>query len=91
MADVVVSLTLPRECTKKQGLAIEGRRSWFETIEEMQAVLDDYLVSYNQRRPHQGRGKNGRTPAVALVEGLPKPQPQKEEKRTGKRTAKQAA
>jgi hypothetical protein len=34
---------------------------------------------------------NGRTPAVAFVEGLPKPQQQKEEKRPEKRTTKQAA
>ena len=33
---------------------VEGRRTWFETIEEMQAVLDDFLTGYNQRRPHQG-------------------------------------
>ena len=38
---------------------VEGRKTWFETIEEMQAVLDDYLVGYNDRRPHQGRGMNG--------------------------------
>jgi len=70
---------------------VEGRRTWFETIEEMQAVLDDYLVGYNHRRPHQGRGMNGRTPATAFVEGLPKPQQQKEEKQPEKRPAKQAA
>ena len=28
---------------------VEGRRTWFETIEEMQAVLDDVLVGYKQR------------------------------------------
>jgi len=39
---------------------VEGR-TWFETIEEMQAVLDDYLV-YDQRRPHRDRGMNGRMP-----------------------------
>ena len=42
---------------------VEGRRTWFETIDEMQAVLDTWLEGYNQRRPHQGRGMNGRTPA----------------------------
>ncbi|MCA4919951.1 MAG: transposase [Roseomonas sp.] len=31
---------------------VEGRRTWFETIEEMQAVLDDYLEGYNNWRPH---------------------------------------
>ena len=68
-----------------------GRRTWFETIEEMQAVLDAYLVLYNTKRPHQGRGMNGRTPALAFVEGLPKLQQQKEDKRAEKRTTKKAA
>ena len=64
---------------------VEGRRTWFETIEEMQAILDDYLIGYNTRRPHQGRGMNGRTPSQAFVDGLPqnsKPQPKKEKKVT---------
>jgi len=34
---------------------VEGRRTWFETIEEMQAVVDSYLKGYNHRRPHEGR------------------------------------
>jgi transposase InsO family protein len=57
---------------------VEGRRTWFETIEEMQKVLDDYLVLYNTRRPHQGRGMNGRTPRQAFIEGLPKTESVKE-------------
>src|SRR5262249_24439313 len=44
----------------------------FETIEEMQAVLDTYLEGYNQRRPHHGRGMNGRTPAQAFTDGIRK-------------------
>ena len=49
---------------------VEGRKTWFETVEEMQTALDDYLVTYNQRRPHQGRGMNGRTPAKAFTDSL---------------------
>jgi transposase InsO family protein len=49
---------------------VEGRRTWFETIEEMQAVLDDWLVIYNTRRPHQGRNMGGRTPLQAFTDGL---------------------
>src|SRR5262249_39661918 len=30
---------------------VEGRRTWFETLEEMQIVLDQYLVEYNTKRP----------------------------------------
>ena len=56
---------------------VEGRRTWFETIDEMQKVLDDYLVTYNTKRPHQGRGMNGRTPITVFKAGLPKTTPQK--------------
>jgi hypothetical protein len=38
----------------------------------MQTVLDAYLVAYNTRRPHQGRGMNGRTPAKAFRDAIPK-------------------
>ncbi len=51
---------------------VEGRRTWFETVEEMQASLDAYLLRYNEKRPHQGRGMEGRTPAQAFKAGLPK-------------------
>ncbi len=70
---------------------VEGRRTWFETIEEMQLVLDAYMETYNQRRPHQGRGMKGRTPAAAFIEGLLNPQQQKEERSTKNRATKQAA
>lgn len=55
---------------------VEGRRTWFETIEEMQAVLDDWLVAYNTGRPHQGRNMNGRTPLQAFIDGLHKTPPE---------------
>lgn len=51
---------------------VEGRRTWFETIAEMQTVLDQYLIEYNTKRPHQGRGMNGRTPAIVFIEGIGK-------------------
>jgi transposase InsO family protein len=51
---------------------VEGRRTWFETIEEMQVSLDGYLEAYNTNRPHQGRGMHGRTPSQAFIEGLPR-------------------
>lgn len=42
---------------------VKGRTTWYETVEEMQADLEAYLELYNTRRPHRGRGMNGRTPA----------------------------
>lgn len=50
---------------------VEGRRTWFETVAEMQILLYAYLDTYSTSRPHQRRGMNGRTPARAFIEGLP--------------------
>jgi transposase InsO family protein len=50
---------------------VEGRRTWFETVEQMQAALDGYLKIYNEERPHQGRGMNGTTPARAFKSRIP--------------------
>ena len=41
----------------------------------MQAVLDHYLVEYNTKRPHQGRGMNGRTPITVFIDGIRKEVP----------------
>lgn len=54
-----------------------------ETEDEIQGVLDTWFDGYNHRRPHQGRGTNGRTPAQAFKDGLPKPQLTKGAKNTG--------
>ena len=51
---------------------VEGRRTWFETIDEMQPALDKFLVAYIRKRSHQGRRMNGRTPWQAFQEGLPR-------------------
>ena len=55
----------------REHFRIEGRRTCFETVEEMQAALDAYLVAYNNERPHQGRGMNGRTPYRAFLDRIP--------------------
>lgn len=50
---------------------VKGRTKWYEGIDEMQKDLDDYLATYNEKRPHQGRGMKGRTPLAAFTQGLP--------------------
>jgi transposase InsO family protein len=49
---------------------IKGRTKWYESVGPMQKDLDDFLVIYNTKRPHQGRGMNGRTPFKAFTDGL---------------------
>ena len=60
----------------------EGGRTWFETIDEMQDSLDDDLVNYHTRRPHQARNMNRRTPITVLKAGLPKPEKKEKTKST---------
>ena len=59
---------------------VMGRKKFCESIDEMQKDLDAYLVTYNTKRPHQGRGMNGKTLADVFVRCLPKPKKPKEEK-----------
>lgn len=51
---------------------IMGRTKWYESLEEIQKDLDEFLVAYNTKRPHQGRGMKGRTPYKVFVAGIPK-------------------
>jgi hypothetical protein len=51
----------------------------------MQAVLDGFLEGYNQRRPHQGRGMNGRTPAHAFTQGIRRREQANEDKTTARK------
>ncbi|MDT8436352.1 MAG: integrase core domain-containing protein, partial [Gemmatimonadota bacterium] len=53
-------------------LRLKGRTVWYETVEEMQADLDAYLELYNTKRPHRGRGMEGRTPYAVFKAGKPK-------------------
>lgn len=45
------------------------RRKVFESIEELQSDLDDWLDYYNNERTHQGKKCCGRTPMQTLLDG----------------------
>lgn len=51
----------------------------------MLAVLDDFLVGCDQRRPHRGRTMNGGTPAKAFVDGLRETTNRKEDKKPARK------
>jgi len=50
--------------------ALEGllRQKHYQTIAELQADLDQWLVWYNTKRPHQGRYNRGRPPLQVIRE-----------------------
>ena len=53
-------------------LRVKGRTTWYESLDEMQADLDQYLELYNTKRPHRGRKMNGKTPLTVFKAGIPK-------------------
>lgn len=57
--------TLLDECFR-----VEGRKTWYIEVDEIQRDLDRFLAYYNLERAHQGYRLKGRTPAQALREAL---------------------
>ncbi len=51
---------------------VQGRKKWYESVDEMQKDLDRYFHSYNNERAHQGRNMKGRTPYKAFLDGIRK-------------------
>src|SRR6478736_2646599 len=47
------------------------RKKIYQTIDELQADLDAWVVEYNQQRPHQGRWCFGKTPMHTFLDALP--------------------
>jgi hypothetical protein len=51
-----------------------GRKKFHKIVDEVRDDLDIYLIAYNTKRPHQGRGTNGRTQTQAFTDQFPKKQ-----------------
>jgi len=51
-------------------LRIAGRTTWDETLQQMQGDVDVWMETYNTKRPHQGRGMEGRAPYQAFLDGV---------------------
>ena len=48
---------------------IAFRKNLYNSLEELQKDLDEWLNYYNNERTHQGKMCNGRTPLATLIEG----------------------
>ena len=45
------------------------RKKIYQTIDELQVDLDQWLIKYNTQRTHQGKMCCGRTPMETLIDG----------------------
>ncbi len=62
---------------KEEFFAVAFRKTFYESVAQLQADLDQYLEFYNRERPHQGYRTQGRTPYQAFTDGIA-PSPREE-------------
>ena len=55
---------------KEEFFAVAFRRTFYESVAQLQADLDSYLAFYNRERAHQGYRTQGRTPYQAFLDGI---------------------
>ena len=51
--------------------AVTFRRKLYESLEQLQKDLDEWIDFYNRERPHSGRYCYGKTPMETFIESLP--------------------
>jgi transposase InsO family protein len=47
------------------------RKKLYTSLEQLQADLDEWIVQYNESRPHQGRWCFGKTPMQTFIDSVP--------------------
>jgi hypothetical protein len=50
---------------------IAFRKKLYASIGELQDDLDEWIRSYNEERPHQGRWCFGKTPTQTFLDAIP--------------------
>jgi transposase InsO family protein len=55
---------------KEEFYSVAFRKTFYESLEQLQRDLDDYVAFYNRERAHQGYRTQGRTPFQTLSEGV---------------------
>ena len=51
--------------------SVTFRKKLYDSLEKLQADLDEWMHYYNQERPHSGRYCYGKTPMQTFIESLP--------------------
>ena len=55
---------------KEEFYAVAFRKTFYESLEQLQRDLDEYVAFYNRERAHQGYRTQGRTPFQTFSEGV---------------------
>ena len=63
------ALTYPRQNIPQEFYQVAFRKKVYETIEQLQTNLDEWIDFYNNERTHQGKVCCGRTPHDTMMDG----------------------
>ncbi len=55
---------------QEEFFAVAFRKTFYESVDQLQADLDRYVEFYNRERAHQGYRTQGRTPYQEFLEGV---------------------
>ena len=55
---------------KEEFYSVAFRKTFYESLDQLQRHLDEYLAFYNRERAHQGYRRQGRTPYQAFWDGI---------------------
>jgi transposase InsO family protein len=55
---------------KEEFFSIAFRKKLYESLDQLQVDLDEYMNFYNRERSHQGYRTQGRTPYQAFIDAL---------------------
>ena len=55
---------------KEEFFSVAFRKTFYESLEQLQRDLDQFLNFYNRERAHQGYRTQGRTPDQAFLDGV---------------------
>jgi hypothetical protein len=55
---------------KEEFYAVAFRKTFYDSLEQLQQDLDRYIAFYNRERAHQGYRTQGRTPYQTFLDGI---------------------
>jgi hypothetical protein len=67
---------------KEEFYSVAFRRTFYESLDQLQRDLDRYVAFYNRQRAHQGYRTQGRTPFQTFLDGIETMQQRGEESAT---------
>nr|CDI29421.1 hypothetical protein RMONA_3830 [Rickettsia monacensis IrR/Munich] len=65
-----VSVSVSIKLCRKSAITFYSDKKFYNSLDELQTDIDNWLVSYNNARPHSGKHCFGKTPMQSFTDSL---------------------